>query len=125
MIPIRARTDAPITCLGGVRDLSPNHPLADLLCPVCDESVDLRPITLVLVGFRPADRAKGKTFVAGGGVIVHADCAGAQTPATVCDCGCQPGQPCGCGLDDCECVGDCPVCDASDAEHVDQEADRG
>jgi hypothetical protein len=30
----------------------------------------------------------------------------------LCECGCVPGQPCGCGLEDCECVGGCPVCDA-------------
>lgn len=29
-----------------------------------------------------------------------------------CECGCQPGQPCDCSLADCECIGDCPVCDA-------------
>ncbi len=78
MIPIRARTDMPITCLGGIRDISPNHPLADLLCPVCDESVDMRPTTLVLVGFPPDVRADGKLWGAGGSVIVHADCAGAE-----------------------------------------------
>lgn len=82
MIPIRARTTDPITCVGGVRDISPNHPLADLLCPVCDESVDMRPVTMVLVGFRPEDRAEGKTWGTGGSVIVHADCAGADTTVT-------------------------------------------
>lgn len=32
-----------------------------------------------------------------------------------CECGCVPGQPCGCGLEDCECAGGCSVCD-SDAD---------
>lgn len=76
MIPIRAQITDPITCLGGVRTLSPNHPLADLLCPVCDESVNMRPVTLVLVGFRPEDRVAGKIWATGGSVMVHADCAG-------------------------------------------------
>lgn len=87
MIPVRAQTTDPITCVGGVREISPNHPLADLLCPVCDESVDMRPVTMVLVGFRPEDRAEGKTWATGGSVIVHADCAGAEAadPTTTTD----------------------------------------
>ncbi len=81
MIPARARLDAPITRLGGIRDISPSHPLADLACPVCDESVDMRPVVLVLVGFLPEDRAEDKTWGSGATVVVHADCAGA-TPDT-------------------------------------------
>jgi len=42
----------------------------------------------------------------------------ATLPAATCECGCQPGRPCGCGLEDCECIGDCPVCDADGATHV-------
>jgi hypothetical protein len=84
-IPIRARTDAPITCIGGIQDISPNNPLADTLCPVCEESVDARPTTLVLVGFRPDVRAQGKRWGAGAAVIVHADCAGKKPVPAVDD----------------------------------------
>lgn len=46
------------------------------------------------------------------------------TPAEVappavatCECGCVPGQPCICTLNDCECIGDCAVCDADATTH--------
>lgn len=53
---------------------------------------------------------------------VHARCAdlyvGGRGPAGVievsaplCACGCESGQPCGCGWIDCDCRDDCPVCD--------------
>jgi hypothetical protein len=35
-----------------------------------------------------------------------------------CECGCRPGQTCTCSVHDCECIGDCPVCDADEAEHA-------
>lgn len=34
-----------------------------------------------------------------------------QLAAATCPCGCVAGQPCRCGLEDCECVGDCGICD--------------
>jgi len=43
-----------------------------------------------------------------------------------CECECVPGQPCGCTVHDCGCFDDehpCPVCDAPDAEYVDQDAE--
>lgn len=39
------------------------------------------------------------------------DAAAKRRAAYVCPCGCQRGQSCNCGLE-CECVGDCPICDA-------------
>lgn len=76
MIPIRARSDSPITTVGGVRDLTPNHPLVGERCPVCDGWLVDAPITLVLVGFDPEVRAEGKTWCTGAAVAVHAACAG-------------------------------------------------
>jgi hypothetical protein len=35
-----------------------------------------------------------------------------------CDCDCQPGRPCVCGLEDCECVGGCPVCDRPEPDET-------
>jgi hypothetical protein len=35
-----------------------------------------------------------------------------------CECGCQPGQTCICSVHDCDCIGDCPVCDADETEHA-------
>ena len=42
----------------------------------------------------------------------------------LCDCGCVPGEPCGCGVDDCECLGECPVCDADEALAARTEGDH-
>lgn len=49
-------------------------------------------------------------------VVAEHRCATAPD-APACECGCLPGQPCICTLNDCECIGDCPVCDADDATH--------
>lgn len=44
----------------------------------------------------------------------------AARPSAGCPCGCVPGQPCGCGLEDCECVDQftsgCPICDRDGGE---------
>jgi len=83
MIPIRARTDDPITTTGGIRPpMHPDHPLAETPCPVCDGPLTDRPITFVLVGFDPETRAEGKTWATGAAVVVHADCAGATDTDT-------------------------------------------
>lgn len=76
MIPVRARTDSPITHVGGIRTLRHDHPLAATECPVCDAALMDRPITLVFVGIDPETRAEGKTWCTGAAVAVHADCAG-------------------------------------------------
>jgi hypothetical protein len=76
MIPIRARTDSPITTSGVRPPLRPNHPLADTPCPVCDGPLTAEPITLVLVGFDPETRDEPHIWATGGSVAVHAACAG-------------------------------------------------
>ena len=76
IIPIRARTDSPITAFGAKPPLSLDHPLAATMCPVCDGSLTEAPITLVLVGFHPEDREEGKLWGNGAAVAVHAACAG-------------------------------------------------
>ena len=78
MIPIRARTDSPITTFKVMPAMSPEHPLAQrgVLCPVCDRPLTGAPFTLVLVGFHPEDRREGKLWGNGATVPVHADCAG-------------------------------------------------
>lgn len=76
MIPVRVPVDAPIHTVGGVRTLADTHPGRDESCPVCDWDIGSRPVTLVLVGIDPADRAEGKQWTTGGAVIVHAACAG-------------------------------------------------
>lgn len=49
--------------------------------------------------------------------LMDQDAAERSAAPTVCECGCQPGQPCTCSPHDCECLDDCPVCDADEAEH--------
>ena len=81
MIPVRARTDSPITTTGIRRPMSPEHPLAlaDTRCPACDGVLTDRPITFVIVGVDPEQRAEGSAYAACGAVVVHADCAGLDT----------------------------------------------
>lgn len=78
MIPVRARTDSPITTTGARPPMSPDHPMAqaDTRCPACDGPLTDRPVTFVIVGVDPEQRAKGKTYASAGAVVVHADCAG-------------------------------------------------
>lgn len=76
MIPVRARVDSPITTSGRTHTLKHDHPLAAADCPACDAALMDRPITLVIVGVDPKQRAEGKAYAACGAVVVHADCAG-------------------------------------------------
>lgn len=76
IIPVRVQTDSPITHLGGIRNLRPDHPLAQHPCPVCDGPLTDAPVTLVFVGIDPRARAEAKTWCTGAAVAVHADCAG-------------------------------------------------
>lgn len=81
MIPVRFRTDDPITTSGIRPPMHPDHPMAHVPCPACDGPLTDpdRPITLVLVGIDPDQRAAAKTWVSAGAVVVHADCAGLDT----------------------------------------------
>lgn len=81
MIPIRARVDSPITTFGVRPPMNPDHPLASTPCPACGGSLTEAPITMVFVGVDPRQRAEGKTWVAAGAVVVHADCAGLDPDA--------------------------------------------
>jgi hypothetical protein len=49
---------------------------AGVRCPACDGPLTDRPITFVIVGVDPEQRASGKQYAACGAVVVHADCAG-------------------------------------------------
>lgn len=84
MIPIRARTDSPITTFEVLPAMKPDHPLAraGVVCPVCDRPLTEAPFTLVLVGFSPETRAEGKLWGNGGTVPVHAVCAGVEPTPT-------------------------------------------
>jgi hypothetical protein len=84
MICIRIESNTHLSVIGDARIISPDHPLADSLCPVCDEPVDMRPVTLVFVGIDPETRAEGKQWCNGAAVMVHTDCAGVDTPAKLC-----------------------------------------
>lgn len=79
IIPVRVRTDSPLTTVGGLRTLPADHPLATTPCPVCDALLGPNTITLVFVGIDPDTRAEGKTYCTGSAVAVHADCAGIHT----------------------------------------------
>lgn len=83
MIPIRARTDSPITTFGVRPAPDDDHWLIrdNCTCPVCDEGFEGTPITLVLVGFLPEDREEGKLWSNGMTVVVHATCAGLNPEA--------------------------------------------
>lgn len=79
IIPVRARTDSPITTVGGVRaPIEPGHPLADRDCPVCDKPLTDAPITLVLVGIEPHRRKPDGGWTTAAAVPVHAACAGVE-----------------------------------------------
>ena len=75
-IPIRARSDSPITTFGVRPPMTPDHPLADLGYQVCGGARTTEPITLVFVGVRPENRKPGGGWTTGAAVIVHAACAG-------------------------------------------------
>jgi len=78
MIPVRARVDSPITTTGIRPPMHPDHPMAQagVRCPACDGPLTDRPITFVIVGIDPEQRAQSKQYAACGAVVVHADCAG-------------------------------------------------
>lgn len=80
MVPIRAKTDSPITTFGWKPPPQPDHWLIrdGWTCPVCDQGFEGTPITMVLVGFHPEDRREGRLWANGGTVVVHADCAGVE-----------------------------------------------
>lgn len=78
MIPIRVPANAPLHTVGGIRILDDQHPLYWEDCPVCDEPIGSRPLTLVYVGVLPEDR-KERGWTTGAAVAVHAACAGLDT----------------------------------------------
>lgn len=73
MIPVRVPAE---TTAHHVRDdctLTPDHPLYDQPCPVCDGALGAGPIALVYVVAAPEDR-DGR-YRTGAAVAVHTDCA--------------------------------------------------
>ncbi|WP_281155154.1 hypothetical protein [Streptomyces sp. HYC2] len=78
IIPIRVPADAAIHTEGGIRQLSPEHPLFGTLCPACGSHLEDQPITLVFVGTHPEDW-KASGWMTGAAVAVHATCAGVPT----------------------------------------------
>lgn len=69
MIPVRVDPKIhPHTVLRN-REVAGDHPLYDMVCPVCDEPLRLGPIALVLVGREP-----GRGWTAAS-VAVHDECA--------------------------------------------------
>ncbi|WP_034088844.1 hypothetical protein [Streptacidiphilus albus] len=75
IIPVRVAADMPLSTVGGVRQLAEGHPLCDQDCPVCDELLGSKPMTLVYVGTQPEYR-QATGYVTGTAVAVHAACAG-------------------------------------------------
>lgn len=79
IIPVRVRSDSPITIVGDSRPaLASDHPLADRDCPVCDSPLTEGALVLVLVGIAPPDRKPHGGWTTGAAVAVHAACAGAS-----------------------------------------------
>jgi len=78
LIPVRVPALAKPLAIGGVRRLSPNHPLSNRPCPVDGRALGEEPITLVHVGTRPEGR-KDTGQTTGFAVPVHAVCAGLDT----------------------------------------------
>jgi hypothetical protein len=78
VIPIRARTDSPITTFKALPAMSPDHPLAKqgVVCPACDGPLTEEPFTLVLVGFTDDTLESGKLWGNGATVPVHVRCTG-------------------------------------------------
>lgn len=83
MIPVRTRTDSPITTFKVRPAMNPEDPLAETPCPVCDGYLTDEPFTLVLVGFHPDDLAEGKLWTNGATVPVHVRCTGLGRAANV------------------------------------------
>ena len=73
MIPVRVPADARVHQVGGVKQLTPEHPLYFHFCPVCDRMLETDPITLVYVGVE-ADARKDTGWLTGAAVAVHAAC---------------------------------------------------
>ncbi len=72
MIPVRVPADAkPVLASDRRIAMQPDHPLFDVLCPVCDVFLGDRETVLILVGRKPG------AWTTGAAVAVHADCAGA------------------------------------------------
>lgn len=80
MIPVRVPADASLHTVGGIRELSADHPLFMEDCPVCDCVLGFEPITLVYIGMMPEDR-KAAGWTTGAAVAVHALCAGMPAPS--------------------------------------------
>lgn len=55
VIPVRVDPAVKAHVVSSGRLLGPDHPLADSLCPVCDEPLGADPISLVYVGRFPDD----------------------------------------------------------------------
>lgn len=75
IIPIRVPASAAIHIEGGIRRLSPDHPLFSALCPACGSHLEDQPTVLVYIGTHPEDR-KESGWMTGAAVAVHAECAG-------------------------------------------------
>lgn len=75
MIPVRVPVNAPTYLVGGERHLTPEHPLYDSPCPVCDRPLEDQPITLVYVGME-AEGRKDAGWTNGAAVAVHVACTG-------------------------------------------------
>lgn len=73
-IPVRVPAEMRATVAQpSVMSLTPEHPLFNHPCPVCDQPLSTWPIILVYVGCE--DPIEGKLFKTGASVAVHKTCA--------------------------------------------------
>lgn len=78
IIPVRIRSDArPLLANDRRFTVRPDHPLAIVPCPVCDELLAGRVCVLIVAGIAPEDRKPGG-YTTGAAVAVHAACAGVR-----------------------------------------------
>jgi hypothetical protein len=81
VIPVRVPASMmPVLASERRFNVQPDHPLYEVLCPVCDGLLGETVTVLVFAGIAPEDR-KDAGWTTGGAVAVHAFCAGVPAEA--------------------------------------------